>query len=1184
MASKQNSWTVARRVVQQEVPPMVESWLEDRVEPLVEAWVPDAVGTALPGLLAPTVSQLVEDQLGNIELNPSIVGAAKRVSTATAMLALPDLTVGENVFVDNRKCNFRFVTDQRGKYYRIFGHATPHNNRLSISNTALGFPDNTMPPGSTIEILARVPLESLLPLAQLNILVYDGAATRAIGFSTVSSQLQFGVQTSGGFSGVDQFELQAAEDEFGNPLRKTNYTVLDLPQGRWIRLRLVTTTTVTLASSGIRFGVYYNTGDYECVDYREIRITRSTGETRSWNFIDGLAAPELPTATMVLSGTAELNDVELQGNGYNLIEQTSPYRLFSVQPVGGYVTPENLGAVRSANPHNLDPSLDATAAIQAAHDNYLPLRIDGCYLILGRDRKPGENFRPGIDITHPYEIRLDGSSDGFDFQGIRALTDAYAVTGTSEQAPSPDPSTALTGEWSSGTGWSKNGVSWTLGWDAGNSRWYVTDGEHEFHGPTSFGSGTGNPVGVYTAQSPATGTLVVSKAFRGQLSSGTVGCLYTGRDPVDLFRIFTSGFNLVGGLIYVANTRYRLVDNPNLTDYHTLTPYYVPPKVFTYYHYFIDIIGGYLETNITGDDDEVAHYNAGHIGRFLDNSRWPESIEKVKPVGFAEAHSLKAKLRCKSLYAYTYETVDEPFQDFSSRLKTLGHYAANPADKTYNTGSHNGWIGNQPVNLGPGVYAVNSPSDYTIGTGRAQRFSIRWGTSQIRNILVRWTSSADFWEFLDAALQDAGFPTGVTFRATSLPSGTNQSFRIVSNQSSFEIRTYRGSTAAWHDVDVFGWYCKTGMLGMTNASRYKLDLQPGRTLGTSGDPVQTGLDIDHSELGFPCVTVQSGGYSLDLTTVDIGRFPDSNQISVIDYGDNEYVGAASDRTRRFSAHQINGTPTSSGIDLKNPSRLIYTNVVGSTGTGSFIGPLENILYYAHRRATATIRTFRNLTGAFDFSYPAPATGRPEVIQDDSLTVISSGAGGTGVGVFENIFTDELLGLYVLYNEGFNPDLDFVEIEITNFSQYGATPSVFGHYLEWGPYWTPKRMQVMQVASTNSGSRMYDMAQMTRQWIWTGTLTTFGNTSLLLRLIGCKNKLRRFNLLTWQAVNRNFRNMQKPYLTIGGGARIYNTTEFEGLKIKGPDESYRSVVPQPSPPMNPTNEQLRQALLAAGIFY
>jgi hypothetical protein len=708
----------------------------------------------------------------------------------------------------------------------------------------------------------------------------------------------------------------------------------------------------------------------------------------------------------------------------------------------------------------------------------------------------------------------------------------------------------------------------------------LIDGHYYVKGYDRVGSGDYR-IGMSGTQEPYRVGFSIIKPKVVQLD----GCLYTGKDPVDLFQVFTSNFHLYGkGSINLTNTRYDLASNSNLTHYHTLVPYYVPPKVFSYYYWYNLIWGGSIQTTILGNQLETRKYNGGHIGVFFDCSRTPSKDPKSNNV-FSEMHFIDFKLDTEYLYSTYYGRLDEPYQDFTTNCGITNFGTILP--------EYSGFISSGVV-PNSGSYILNSPSNFNVEHNRARRLSIKWGKSSIANIFVLWSNGQNFADNINIELLNNGISTNISgvdpaFKAEPQVGGTNRSFTLRSNQDKFSVTTYMTPGNTNHTAEIYSLGNKQSTYIQTG-NHCNLYLQD-QTMLTLSEGSGNLLDTVYSEWDFPVCTIDSQWNILNIDSVDLAKgnedpiyktntraldlLEDRNILKEVPMFEDSLVGGV---------HKIKAKPFTTEGYLRNPKYFSHTNYHTTNGADSFIGALDNCLHAASERLTVSTKFYKT-SGNFDFTSSGnwiPSSGRV-------VSGLTEYTPDTGVTFDTGLFNDTTAKWYMTYDTNTHEDNDFIEIVIDNinnppmYSNSGYNIETVKHYIETVDQYTCKKIQLIQRG--NNGiyySNIKDLTNDKNTWHEFSMPTGIGSSKLILRLIGCKDKTKPFYLNQWAAKGAKYISESKPYLDIAGG-NVHGTANFRTLKIRSPDGTYRTITPQASGSISDLNTLITR-LVSAGIIY
>lgn len=1050
----------------------------------------------------------------------------RAVNAPAELFALANQQVGERVFVRSRKAEFELLKQVRGQYLEINSTSGDNLNYVTISGAASGV--SPLPVGTKMTIECR-----LDTISNSSVAVYDfrfGSSFRA-GFMRSSGLTRFrptwhsigggiasisdngsgsarivtnsahgcttgdsvyvtGVTGTGStnitalywnVAVIDSNTIDLIGSSFtGTPTGGTvnnhlKFSIIDLDgisqdseslaEDKWLLVTLeVQRAALTLDGAGLRIGPYYQN---HRIHLRRFEIDTGTEELK-WDFTLGtLVADEGETLTVTESTPENVRFVEddLLGDNMRYIEQVSPYKLYEIRPNGGWVTPENFGAIKQYTTANTDPAIDATAIVQACLDSPYNVLCDGYY------------YTPGvINITKAKTIHLLGSSDGV-------------------RPPGKDEA---------------------------------------------------------------------------------VGCFYQGETPGDMFRIFAGGVRIIGGMLDSSNCIYD-TGNANLAAY------YVPPSFIKYYFWANLIQWGEVNTFFNGSELRTRVYKGGHIGVSFDCSRVPAGDPQTRPGGFSEMHYVDFKLAANFIHCLVDARLGEPHQDYTA---ILTHDSVDGFKVT-----------NTPVAAippkGGNDYLCQTPAtNYVVDNNAFKIMTLKWGTHSAATIKV--VNSGGSWiDRINEAIARAGLSlntqiatdTTPAFRAEARSGGINQAFAIRSNMSTFSLVCVRPCLPTVFRYDLTDVGCKyTAHFETADSADLRAFCQTALTLSERPSAVD---GITPNEYAVPKIFIGGDGFNHDIQTIDLGKGNlggppyRSNIQGWVDDGrknqpfDSSLAGfeTSTPAPNVTLRSEQRSTPESLKGFIRNARHFSHTRYHrASTGKDGFVGFLDNVLAMGNKKwsVAPTYAVYEN-TG-FNLKDIAPATG------SDPLTWEAAPSRAT-VANLENLFNIEGSLPQITWNSDFDADNDFIELM---FEGFGGGLDLVAGYLEFYTANKPKRVQLHVIGST--ATMMEFTCTGSNQWYHFDTFNNGTTNMLVLRLIGAMDKNAVCQIGQFAGVTKNFAWSKLPFLSNAGGLRVFNTTEFEGLRIKDTGTTYRTIVPQASPPASPTTEQLRAALVAAGIFF
>jgi len=1047
----------------------------------------------------------------------------RRAVNAPAELFDVSANINESVFVRNRNVEYDLIKTHRGQYLDIEARATPDDspNWVNITSVSLGANFSPLPVNTVMESWCRLSAITSATNSPWNFRF--GASYRA-GFMMSSTLIRFRPNwiTVGGTivgvadNGAGLFRItttNAHGRNTGETVYVNNIASVGSINNKYWRVTVINSTTLDLQDSGyvagwtsggninqhIKFNVYNEDGllqDSENLSlnawYRIVMevqneaITMTGGNglligpyfrnqrirhrsfsintpthSIAWDFTQGNLFSSLTIGKpLVVNPSAEVGKVQfidddLVGNNLDLIEQTSPYRLWKIRPRDGFVTPENFGAIKQFNTSNTSDEVDATPAIQAC--------MDSSYNVLGDGYYYQKNL---VNITQPKLFKLLGTSDG---------------------------------------------------------------------------------------------TQVVSK-------DESLGCFYQGKTPSTMYRIFSGGVRIEGGMFDVSNCVYNTANANLAADYR-------PPAVFEYSHWKNLIQEGSIETFINGNQERLRVFNGGHYGVSFDCSRDFNPPKQEFPNGFGEMHYVYFKIAARFIRSLGDARLGEPHQDYTA---IINHPSINGFKVTSATADGD-----------PQKYIISSPSNYAVAANAWRILTFKWGTHSSFSVKVRNTSG-DWITRINDAIVNAGFSVDTSkvndthppaFKAEArVGGGSAQSFTIRSNQSTFKLTCVRPCLPTVFEYEFNDVGCKyTAHFETADVSKLKAFCQTATVL------CDRGADVDGyrpTEWGIPKVKILGDGFNYDIQTIDLGK---GNETSS-DYKANTIgyeVGGIENEpfdsslvSFELNQSKIQSTPKNVQAFIRNHRHFSHTRYTAAgTGKDGFIGALDNVLAMANKKWPAVFEVDSFIApGDFDYNFPSRGVDWPITpATPGTITTITNPG---------NIFDIGPTRCQITYDASFDEERDFVEISIFP----GGSIDLLTGYVEIGSVNSPQRIQLIVTGGIDTSVKEIDLRGSSWNWHVFDGFNNGNTVRVTLRLIGVKNKSEPVVISQLAGVSKNFQHTLNPFLSNAGGVRIFNTTEFEGLRIKDTGTTYRTIVPQASPPATPTTEQIRQALVDAGIFF
>lgn len=580
-----------------------------------------------------------------------------------------------------------------------------------------------------------------------------------------------------------------------------------------------------------------------------------------------------------------------------------------------------------------------------------------------------------------------------------------------------------------------------------------------------------------------------------RITNGTVGCLYSGSTAVDMIRIFSEGVSIRGGALECRNAVYA-----NRTD-----PYYCPPSLIKYCYFYNLIQSGEIrDIALIGSDTTVRNANGGHFGISVDCSNDYPSDPKVGfPTGFGEMHYVKCNnVKGTYLNRLLMASLEEPYQSYP--LAAYSH-----------TSSGGFLVSSSTVDSGtsPTTYTVASASGYTVGANLRRFFTIKWGSSDI--LSFRISMSVSIIDRINEAIANKGYSTDLTqndvpaFKAESLPSGTNQSFRIRSNRNITSLKVFRPCLATANHFENFTSIgCKQACLIDTWTS--------GRLSGF----LQTGNSLDTSEYELPLATIAGEDVDFDFHSVDLDKGNASlptyrtNKKAWENLGSLNRPGKDSMASVKLGHVDVIGQIDPTTDFMLNPNSLYIVDAGTSPGKTGFIRHLENSLYLA----------------------------------DQKYNVTTSHSNGSISGI-SNLFSNNSSGTTITYNSGFNAETGAVDIIIEP-----TDLELLSLFLLIGSTNTPKSVEVRVTGTSGPLTVSQTLVNSNQRFLVFEGYNQNNTTEVRLRLVGVKDKSQTVNLLAFMGRNKVQWPGTLPYLSTAGG-RIYGDTKTHGLLVRKPNGTF-----------------------------
>lgn len=648
----------------------------------------------------------------------------------------------------------------------------------------------------------------------------------------------------------------------------------------------------------------------------------------------------------------------------------------------------------------------------------------------------------------------------------------------------------------------------------------------------------------------------------------SIGCFYAGAVPSTMYRIFAGGVWFQGGMIDVSNCIY---DTANAN----LAPDYVPPAVFEYCYWKNLIQFGELNTLVNGNQDRTKVFNGGHRIVSFDGSRVHPGDPQGIPGGFGEMHYVDFKLSTNFCHSMIDARLGEPHQDYTA---IVGHSSVGGFKVTSATASG-------------GKFIIESPVAYVVPANNFKVLTLKWGTHSSFTIKVV-NSGGNYFDRINEAIVKAGYSLNTAlpndshppaFRAEARSGGSNQAFTIRSNQSTFKLTCVRPCLPTVFEYELIDVGCKyTAYLETADNAVLKAFCQTANVLAERPSPVD---GYTPTEWNIPKVTMIGDAINHDLQVIDLNKGNSnptykSNLQGWIDLGrENEPFDSSLQSFEATAAggkrSELLSRPTNLPGFIRNARHFSHTRYHrASTGRDGFIGYLDNVMAMANKKwpTPGFVASVWDNNGNFDFAHTGPADTEPG--GNATLT-----PGHATVSNLNGLFNIEGALCQITYNPTFDPDNDFIEIFMEGFSGL----DIVAGYLEFYTANMPKKVQMIVQGSGGTTMQEFNSSG-SNNWFHFDYFNNGTTTAIILRLIGAKDIGQICQVAQFAAVTKNFAWANLPFLSNAGGVRIYNTTEFEGLRIKDTGTTYRTIVPQASPPASPTTEQIRAALVAAGIFF
>lgn len=1059
----------------------------------------------------------------NFTINPKpiirreMLTAKRKVDTATSLFDL-DVSVGEKVFINDRNVDYELIRDARGQYLDLQSEtlADDSQNYVSITGASLGGDFSPIPVGTEIEFWVR--LDEITTASNVPYMVRFGGSYR-VGFMMSSGFIRFRpnwISVGGGVStladngdGLVRVTTASAHGRnSGDTVYLTGVTGGSTITNLYYEVTVINSTTLDLQGSaftGTPTGGTIN--QYiKFIVYDEDGIIQDT---------EDLATDVWYRVVLTTQNTT----ITLDGTGLHI----GPYYRAARIHIRDFriTTPSDtiywdfstglLTSTEYATTKTLVTDPDAVAGkVQFVDDELLGNDLDyieqtSPYLLY--------RIKPQGGFVTPENF---GASKQYNTANINDSVDATVAI----QACIDSPYNVLI-----------------------DGYYYVKD----------------------TLKVPLPKTIELIGSSDGTELAGrdeTLGCLYQGSVPTDMFHIFSGAVHISGGLLDFRNCRY---DTANAH----LAAYYVPPVAIRYCFWANLIQNGSVTTTMIGEETETRKYNCGHIGVFFDNSRVHSGDPQTDTSGYGEMHYVYFKIECRFMYDIVDARLGEPYQDYTDIIAhaSMGGFKVTTATLDEAT-TPDTW------------YISTTSSSYTVANDAWRILTLKWGTHSHFTIKVT-SGGSSLVTLINQAIVDAGYSTDTSLASTTpafkaetrVGGGTNQAFTIRSNQSTFKLTCCRPCLPTVFNYDLRDIGCKMGGVWETaDNSNIDIFVQTGAVLSKAGTTID---GSEPSEWDYPKVTLSGENNSFDIYSIDLGKGNTTSPIYKTnikawkDIGEtNEPIGE-SITSLNFGQAVTNRTHANVKGIIRNHRNFSHTRYHVGSGRDGFIGMLDNALLLANERYAVTTTIYDN-TG-FNLDTVGTASGEAGATATPSHATIANSASlfDTGGSLYQ-----------ITYDSAFDEELDFIEVVIGSF---GGSAELMSLFLEIYSTNRPRRIQVILTGSGGAALREFDLIGSSNNWLSFDGFNQNNTTSVILRLIGVKDKTAVVQLSQFAGKDKLSRHGLNPFLSIAGGTRIYNTTEFEGLKIKDGGSTYRTIVPQDATAIT-DYASLRAALIDAGIIY
>jgi hypothetical protein len=530
------------------------------------------------------------------------------------------------------------------------------------------------------------------------------------------------------------------------------------------------------------------------------------------------------------------------------------------------------------------------------------------------------------------------------------------------------------------------------------------------------------------------------------------------------------------------------------------------------YCYFYNLIqsGEIRDIALIGSETATRDTNGGHFGISVDCSNdYPGDPKVGFPTGFGEMHYVKCN-NVKGIYLNRslMASLEEPYQSYPAAA--YGHASSGGflvSSSTTDSGTS------------PTTYTMASSNSYAVAANVRRFFTIKWGASSI--LSFRITMSGSIIDRINEAIANAGYSLDTTqslvpaFKAESLPGGSNQAFRLRSNQNMTSLKVFLPCLATANHFENFTSIgCKQACLIDTWTS--------GRLSGFQ----QTGNVLSSAEYDLPLTTLNGADVDFNFHTVDLDKGNDSlptyrtNKKAWANNGSLNRPGPDSMASVKLGHVNIIGQIDPTTAYMHNPNSLYLVDAGTSGGKTGFIRHLENVLYLA----------------------------------DQKYTVTSSHTDGSISGL-PNLFSNNSSGTTITYNSGFNVDSGTVDIIIEP-----TDLELLSLYLLIGSTNTPKSVEV-RVTGPSPGFSALTVTQSllnsSQKFLVFDGFNQNNTSEVRLRLVGVKDKSQTVNLLAFMGRNKVQWPATLPYLTTAGG-RIWGDTKTHGLLVRKPNGSFARI--------------------------